>query len=562
MKPSKYPKVDPIDVDLPWRAWPTRIITKCPRLRAVCLRDGNQALPDPMDPQKKLEYFQLLCKIGFKEIEVAFPSASADDFNFVRKLIEENLIPDDVTISVLVQCRADLIAKTMESLQGVKRAMVHIYIATSELHIDYVFNTSREATIANAVMAAKQIKLAAEQMPESEINLEFSPEESTDTGLDLVLDICQAVFSAWGRATTARPLHFNLPATVERQPPNQVADMFECFIKRFNHRDIIVSCHAHNDQGMGLASAEMAVLAGADCVEGGLFVMGERTGNIDIITFALNLYARGIDIPLDLSNLPEIVETFERLTGLSVPPRHPYAGALVFTAFSGSHQDAIEKGMKRIEEIQRRFHGFKLPYILIDPADIGRQYDDVVRLTSQSGKGGLAFVLKRNFGIILPKRFQPIFREVFKRRVDQCGGEVSPEQLLDWLKAEFVNPVGPYKLIGYWPRPDEDNSDIVHGEIKLTINNGDVLHFQADGNGPIDAFVKALAKLDINGFTVGKEYDESAMGEGGSGAQAIAFMPLECGDQTFWGVGIHTNTTQAAVHAIIAALNRRASIAQ
>lgn len=554
MMSSKYPK--PQRIFMPTRQWPNRTIKTCPQICAVDLRDGNQALPNPMSPKQKLEYFQMLCALGFKEIEVSFPSASGDDFDFVRKLIKENLIPEDVTISVLTQCRPELIAKTMESLAGVKKAIVHIYIATSDLHIQFVFGTDRESTIATAVAATKQIRQAVKQMPDSDIRLEFSPEEFTDSDPEFAIEICGRVFETWQLATTEKPVIINLPATVERKPPHEVADLFEFFNNLFPCRDrILISCHCHSDQGMALASAELSVLAGADRVEGVLLTGGERTGNVDLLTFLLNLYSRGVDLPFDFTNVPAIVETWESLTGMTVPARHPYAGELVFTAFSGSHQDAIRKGLAQADKTTTYFGGWKVPYLALDPTDIGRRYEGIIRITSQSGKGGLAWVLEHQFGIVLPKSFQPVFRSVFQKRVDEIGGEVTADQLMTWLREEFIEPVGPYQMHGYWPRPDGTQPELIHGELHLSVHGEEFREF-ADGNGPIDAFVQALGKLNLNGFTV-LDYHESAIGAGGAKAEAIAFVPLQFGSQTVWGVGIASNIATAATKAIVAALNRK-----
>ncbi|MFA6322078.1 MAG: 2-isopropylmalate synthase [Candidatus Buchananbacteria bacterium] len=541
---------------LPDRQWPNRSIESCPIVCAVDLRDGNQALPNPMDPDQKLEYFLMLCDLGFKEIEVSFPAASAYDFDFVRKLIEEDLIPDDVFISVLTQCRPDLIAKTMLSLQGVKRAIVHIYIATSDLHIEQVFGTCRESTAQMAVAAANQIREAAQSMVSADIRLEFSPEEFTDTDPDFAISICSQVLAAWGQASVEHPMIVNLPATVERRPPNQVADLFEYFGRHFPNRDqILISCHPHGDQGMANASAELSVLAGADRVEGVLLIGGERTGNVDLLTFLLNFYSRGITIPFDFTDVPALVEQWKKLTDMEVPLRHPYAGELVFTAFSGSHQDAIRKGLAKIIEAIKKFGGWKVPYLHIDPAEIGREYEGIVRLNSQSGKGGLAYVLENKFGIQLPKAFQPVFGSFYQRCVDAVGGEIDPEVLMSWFRQEFIEPKGPYQLHGYWPRPDDEQPEKIHGEIHVTVDNQEH-HMVADGDGPIDAFVQALSRLNLNGFVV-EDYHESAIGHG-SKAQAIAFVPLQFDSQTIWGVGIDSSIVLAAARAIVAALNRKA----
>jgi len=555
----KYTAPEPID--LPDRQWPSRSIVVSPEWCSVDLRDGNQALPNPMNPEQKLEYFELLYTIGFKQIEVGFPSASQDDFDFVRRLIEEGHIPDDVTIMVLTQCRPELITRTMESIQGAERVIVHIYIATSELHMQQVFAMDQQATIEVAVQAARQVREAVALVRGCDINLEFSPEEFTDTDITFALRICKAVFEEWGQATTVKPMILNLPATVERRPPYQVADMFEWFGRHFPYRDRVkISTHAHNDQGMAVASTEMAVLAGADRVEVALFGNGERTGNVAGEIVALNLSFRGIDVGLDFSNLPEIAETVERLTGMPVPPRHPYAGDLVTTAFSGSHQDAIRKTMARLAEAATRFLvGWKVAYLPFDPQDLGREYRRMVRINSQSGKGGIAWVMEREFGVILPRVFQSVLGQVVQIRTDATGGEVSSAQLMAWFREEFIEPTEPYELVGYWVEDDAVSEEITHGTVKIIID-GVLRAVSADGNGPIDAFAKALDQLDINGgFEVAHDFSEGSLGLG-SAATGIAFMPLTFdGDETvWWGVGTHKKTHVAAARGIVAALNRRA----
>ena len=542
------------------RHWPSQRIVAAPMWCAVDLRDGNQALPNPMDPRRKLEYFQLLCKIGFKSIEVGFPSASQDEFDFVRLLIEGHHVPDDVTIMVLTQCRPHLIERTFQSLRGVPRAIVHAYIATSPLHMQHVFGLTEDQTIETAVAATKQIRRLAEELSDSAINFQFSPEEFTDTDPCFAVQICQAVYQAWGRATPDQPVIFNLPATVERRPPYEVADLFEYFCTHFRPIDfVLISAHAHNDQGMAVASTEMALLAGANRVEGTLFGHGERTGNVDLVTLALNLEARGIPTGLDFLDLPTIVATVERLTGLPVSARQPYAGELVFTAFSGSHQDAIGKGMRR-QQLKDAPRTWKVPYLLINPAQVGRAFEPLIRINTQSGKGGIAWVMEQEHGIQLPKRFQPSVGEAIQRRMDKTGGEVSSAQMLEWFDHEFINPAGPYQLIDYWPRPDEIHPDsVIHGEVKISVDGVERI-IKADGNGPIDAFVKAINQLGINSFTVGRDYSEQALGEGGSAARALAFVPLEfASGVVIWGVGSQTSVDQAAVRAIVAALNRHAA---
>jgi len=550
----KYAPLPP--VDLSQRQWPGRVIAKAPIWCSVDLRDGNQALPNPLRPEQKLEYFRLLCSIGLEHIEIAFPSASQDDFDFTRLLIEKGHIPDNVFVMGLSQCREHLISRTFEAFQGVPRAIVHLYIATSELHMRQVFGTDRRGTLERAVASVRQARLLADAMPRSDIRLEFSPEEFTDTELPFALEICEAVYEAWGKASPQKPLILNLPATVERRPPNQYADMIEWFCSHFPHRDrVLISVHSHNDQGMAVAATELALLAGADRVEGTLFGHGERTGNVDLVTLANNLYSRGISIGLDFSRLPEIAATVERLTGLPINPRHPYAGDLVFTAFSGSHQDAINKGMHLRHEASRLFGmQWKVPYLHIDPADIGRRYEKLIRINSQSGKGGVAWVLEQDYNLRLPKAMHPEVGAAVQRFSDKVKREVTSEEVYRIFQEEFVRPSGPYELIGYWPRPDEKDPTHVHGEVRIRIN-GKERRAVAEGNGPISAFVHAMQNLVKFSFQI-DDYHEQAVGKGAE-AVAYAYVPLRMPDgRVFFGVGTDTNIDQAAVRAIVCGLNR------
>ncbi|HUS57448.1 MAG TPA: 2-isopropylmalate synthase [Planctomycetota bacterium] len=551
---SKY--VAPAMVDMPDRRWPSKTITSSPQWCSVDLRDGNQALPCPLTPGRKLEYFNLLCKIGFKHIEVAFPSASQDDYEFTRRLIEENLIPRDVFIMGLTQCRPHLVERTLQSLHGIERGIVHAYLATSDLHMQQVFNMNREQALKMAVGAVAQVRDLVAAMKDSDIRLEFSPEEYTDTDLAFALELCEAVFETWGNATPEKPLIFNLPATVERRPPNHYADMIEWFCRRFSARDrILVSVHAHNDQGMAVAATEMALMAGADRVEGTLFGHGERTGNTDLVIVANNLMARGIRSGLDFSKLDSIVETVERLTGLQVYCRQPYAGEYVFTAFSGSHQDAIRKGMQKLGEAPQKFgSGWKVPYLHVDPSDLGRSYERLIRINSQSGKGGVAWVLEQDYGLKLPKPMHPEVGAAVQRYADEVAREVTSEEVHRIFLEEFVDPDGPFELIGYWPRPDDADPTHIHGELKVKIA-GEPLRITAEGNGPISAFVHGIQQLGAPDFTV-DDYHEQAIGKGAD-AQAMAYVPLKLQDGSIvFGVGIDTNIDQAAVRAIIAGVNR------
>lgn len=554
---AKYTQPKPFDY--PERRWPSRSITKSPIWVSVDLRDGNQALPNPLNPRQKLEYFQLLCQIGFKNIEVAFPSASQDDFDFTRRLIDEDFIPEDVFIMALTQCRDHLIERTFEAIRGIRQAIFHAYLATSDLHIRQVFDLTPEQAIQVAVQSVTQIRKGVEKMPDSDLRLEFSPEEFTDSDLDFCLEVCEAVYSAWGQATPEKPLILNLPATVERRPPNQYADMIELFRNRFSHPDnTIISLHAHNDQGMAVAATELALLAGAQRVEGTLFGHGERTGNVDLVVLANNFQARGIHTGLDFSNLPKIAETVERLTGMPIHYRAPYAGEYVFTAFSGSHQDAIRKGMNRLGEAPDKFGvGWKVPYLHVDPTDLGRKYESLIRINSQSGKGGVVWVLEQEFGLQPPRAMHPEIGAAIQEYADEVGREVSSSEVKMIFEKVFVNPSGPYQLKGYWPRPDKHSPDSIHGELHMTIN-GVEQKIIADGNGPVSAFVCGLEKLGIQGYVV-DDYHEQAVGKGAD-ATAVAYVPLKFnGNGVLFGVGEGTNIDQAAVRAIVAGLNRWAT---
>jgi 2-isopropylmalate synthase len=547
----KYSHPKPITIS--GRKWPSKIIETSPIWCSVCLRDGNQSLPNPMNPKQKLEYFQLLCKIGFKEIEIGFPSASQDDFDFVRLLIEKNFIPDDVTISVLTQCRSELINKTLESLQGVKQAIVHTYIATSQLHVEKVFGFTQDQTINIAINSTLQISDLASKMTNSNIRFEFSLEEFTDTNLDFSVKICSAIYEAWNKSAMKDKMIFNLPATVERRPPNQYADMIEYFCDNFKQREnVIISVHAHNDQGMAVAATELAILAGADRIEGTLFGHGERTGNVDLVTFSLNLFSRGINTGLNFSNLPETVSTVVNLTSMPVSPRHPYAGELVFTAFSGGHQDAIKKTMVASNADEK----WSVSYLHIDPQDLGCGYERLIRINSQSGKGGASWVLEKEFGIYIPKPMQAEFGRIVQKFTEEAGREISSDELYKCFTSEFVNPEPKIiNLISYRPYPMDNSSDI-NGKLKI-VKDEKEYSIKAQGNGPIDAFVKGLLKLGLNNFTVGKEHSGQSCGSG-SDAQAIIFTPLDFGGGIIsWGVGIDTNSDQAAVKSIMAAINRR-----
>jgi 2-isopropylmalate synthase len=551
---SKY--VQPHPFDYPERQWPSRSITKSPMWVSVDLRDGNQALPNPLNPLQKLKYFELLCQIGFKNIEVAFPSASQDDFDFTRRLIDGDLIPDDVFIMALTQCREHLIDRTFEAIKGIRQAIFHAYLATSDLHIRQVFDLTPADALKVAIDSVIQIREGVERTPDSDIRLEFSPEEFTDTDLEYSIEVCEAVYKAWGRATPEKPLILNLPATVERRPPNQYADMIELFCKKFSHPEsVLISVHAHNDQGMAVAATEMALLAGAQRVEGTLFGHGERTGNVDLVVVANNLFARGIPTGLDFTDLPMIAETVEQLTDMPIHYRAPYAGEYVFTAFSGSHQDAIRKGMNQLDKAPGTFGvGWKVPYLHVDPTDLGRKYESLIRINSQSGKGGVVWILEQEYGLRPPRSMHPEIGSAIQEYADEVGREVSSSEVKMVFDKIFVNPKGPYVLKGYWPIPDKDNPDQIHGELHLNIN-GIEQKVVADGNGPVSAFVGALDKLGLKGFSV-DDYHEQALGKGAD-AIAVAYVPLKfLGNGVLFGVGEGTNIDQAAVRAVVAGLNR------
>jgi 2-isopropylmalate synthase len=548
----------PIGFDIPDRQWPGRTVTASPIWCSVDLRDGNQALPNPLGPDQKLEYFQLLCQIGFKHIEVSFPSASVDDFTFVRRLIEENHIPDDVFIMGLTQCRSHLVERTFESFAGIKRGIVHLYAATSDLHMEEVFGLTRAQTLQMVSDSIGLSRKLADEMPDSDIRLEFSPEEFTATDLDFAVEICTAAVEAWGLATPEKPMILNLPATVERRPPNHYADMIELFIRKFPcPENVVISLHSHNDQGMAIASSELSLMAGAQRVEGTLFGHGERTGNVDLVTLACNLHSRGIDTGLDFSNLPHIAETVVRLTGMPIPARMPYAGEYVFTAFSGSHQDAIRKGMARLDTSAKRFGlGWCVPYLHVDPADLGKQYESLIRINSQSGKGGVAWVLEQDYGIEAPKAMHPEIGAAIQKFSDTAHREITSSEVHKVFNDEFLAPEGPYELLGYWPRPDDDDPTHIHGEVRIKVR-GEEKTLTDDGNGPISAFVHCMRKLGAPYFTV-DDYHEQAVGKGAN-ATALAYVPLKFDDgQVMYGVGSDTNIDQAAVLAIVAGLNRHA----
>lgn len=552
----------PEQIKLENRQWPSKIIEKAPVWASVDLRDGNQALPIPMDPRKKLEYFQMLCRIGFKEIEVSFPAASQDDFDFVRRLIGEDLIPEGTRITTLTQMRENLIERTVQSLAGVKKAVLHAYLATSDLHGRFVFGRSRDEVKKLAVegtIMARDILAKYDML--DRVAYEFSPEEFTDSDLDFVIDVCAAVREAWGKAER-NDFILNLPATVERRPPNQYADMIEYFCGKFPGREeVTISLHAHNDQGCAVAATELALLAGADRVEGTVFGHGERTGNVDIAVLALNLQSRGVETGLDFSRMSEIVRIVEANSGIEVHPRHPYAGQLVFTAFSGSHQDAIRKGMDSRRETSEFFRqGWKMPYLHIDPADLGREYEKLIRINSQSGKGGVVFLLEKEHGIYPPKAMHPEIGRAVQEFADRSGGEIDSSMLLGIFRENFVNITGPYSMSDY-ARASNSIGDLVGVEFTWH-DGGRSWELASSGNGPISAVVNALKKAAILPDFVLEDFSEQTLGSSAD-AKALAFVGvrIKSTGKIFYGAGEHSNIDRAAVGALVSALNRAARAA-
>ena len=535
------------------RQWPNKEIEKAPMWCSVDLRDGNQALIEPMVVDEKLEFFQLLVKLGFKEIEVGFPSSSQIEFDFLRQLVERKLIPDDVTVQVLVQCREHLIARTFEALEGVKRAVVHIYNSTSVLQRDVVFHADKEAIKQLAIDGTKMVQKYAKDFP-GEIILEYSPESFTGTEVEYALEVCTAVQDVW-QPTPEKKIIFNLPATVEMNTPNVYADQIEWMSRNFKNRDsVILSIHPHNDRGTGVAIAELALLAGADRVEGTLFGNGERTGNVDILTIAYNMFSQGINPELNIENITEIIEVYERCTKMPIPARHPYAGKLVFTAFSGSHQDAINKGVQAMKERNSQF--WQVPYLPIDPADIGREYEPIVRINSQSGKGGVAFIMDTYFGYKLPKGMHKEFADKIQK-LAEAKGEIAPEQIMEVFREEYLNQKEPlrFRRLSIGEKHLEDNS--VETEITLGYeHNGVTEEMTASGNGPIDAVLTGLRKKLGHTYKV-LDYTEHSLGLG-ENAQAAAYIHMldtNTGATTF-GVGISSNITRASIRAMFSAMNR------
>ena len=536
-------------IELPRRQWPSRSLSRVPIWCSVDLRDGNQALAVPMNVSQKLELFQALVSCGFKEIEVGFPSASNTEFAFNRLLIEKNHIPDDVTIQVLVQAREDLIEKTVQSLVGAKRVIIHLYNSTSPAQRRVVFGKSKDEIKAIAVQGARWIQERLHRLKGTDVMLQYSPESFSGTEVEFAKEISEAVMDVW-QPTPEWKMILNLPDTVEVAMPNVYADQIEWICTNIRNRDsLIVSLHTHNDRGTGVAETELGLLAGADRVEGTLFGNGERTGNVDVIAVALNLYMHGIDPRLDFSNLNSLLEIYERCTGMTVPPRQPYAGELVFTAFSGSHQDAIKKGLAEWEG-KRREH-WDVPYLAIDPRDIGREYREVIRVNSQSGKGGVSYLLESEFGIALPKDMQREFGPIANDLVDSLGREVTATELKAMFWKEYVERQSPWQLSNF---ETESKDGVVKCRAKLS-RDGKPVEISGEGNGPLAALVHGLTQAGVPRFEIAN-YSEHALSSGEEAA-AIAYIQIKTVDgRSRWGAGVDTNIELASVKAVLSALNR------
>ncbi|MFR5875774.1 MAG: 2-isopropylmalate synthase [Eubacterium sp.] len=555
---EKYVPFKPIDI--PDRTWPNKVITKAPTWCSVDLRDGNQALVDPMNLQEKLEFFQTLVEVGFKEIEVGFPSASETEYEILRTLIDGNYIPDDVTIQVLVQARPHLIKKTFEAIDGAKNVIVHFYNSTSTLQRKVVFKTDMQGVIDIAVKGAKLIyELTEEEKkknPDMNIRFEYSPESFTGTEMDNAVEICRQVMEEL-HITKENPIILNLPSTVECSTPNGYADQIEYFCRHLPNRDAaIISLHPHNDRGTGVAGAELALLAGADRIEGTLFGNGERTGNVDIVTLALNMWTQGVDPELDFHNINKIKEVYERCTKMKVHPRHPYGGELVFTAFSGSHQDAINKGKMYMEESGTEL--WEVPYLPIDPADVGREYEPIIRINSQSGKGGTAYILANDYGIKMPKAMHPEFGAVVQKACDEKGKELSASEVFDLFQKEYRNVAGPYRLVNYKIYEEKNEDDYLttvkfEGEIKYKDN--EPVKISGEGSGPIGAFFNSIKTVGVTDYEF-VDYSEHAIAVG-SDSKAISYIHLKNPEgRDVFGIGVSHNISYASMKGIVCAINR------
>ncbi|HCG34287.1 MAG: 2-isopropylmalate synthase [Acutalibacteraceae bacterium] len=555
---KKYKPFTPID--LPDRQWPNRVIDHAPIWCSVDLRDGNQALVDPMNLEEKLEYFKTLIAVGFKEIEVGFPSASETEYEILRTLIDGHYIPDDVTIQVLVQARPHLIKKTFEAIDGAKNVIVHFYNSTSTLQRKVVFKTDMDGVIQIAVDGARLIYALTEEEkkrhPEMNIRFEYSPESFTGTEMDNAVEICRRVMEEL-HITKENPIILNLPSTVEGSSPNGYADQIEYFCRHLPNRDAaIISLHPHNDRGEGVAATELALMAGADRVEGTLFGNGERTGNVDVVTLALNMWTQGVDPKLDFHNINKIKEVYERCTKMQVPPRQPYAGELVFTAFSGSHQDAINKGKIYMEESGTPY--WEIPYLPIDPADVGREYEPIIRINSQSGKGGTAFILANNYGIKMPKSMHPEFSAVVQKACDEKGKELKAEEVFDLFQQEYRNVCGPYRLVNYKiseEKNEQDDLTHVHFSGELKYKGNAPVQIEGNGNGPVAAFCDAMNQTEVASYQF-VDYSEHAISVG-SDSKAISYIHLKNPQgKDIFGIGVSHNIGYASMKGIICAINR------
>ncbi|MEU0517413.1 2-isopropylmalate synthase [Streptosporangium sp. NPDC006007] len=555
---ERYQSYVPIRLDD--RTWPGKVIDRAPRWCAVDLRDGNQALIDPMDSHRKLKMFELLVRTGYQEIEVGFPAASQTDFDFVRRIIEEDRIPDDVVIQVLTQARPELIERTFESLRGARRAIVHLYNSTSTLQRRVVFGQDRDGITAIAVEGAKLCGKLAAEMEGTEIYFQYSPESFTGTELEYAVEVCNAVNDVW-QPTPERKVIVNLPATVEMATPNVYADQIEWMHRNLAYRDsIVLSLHPHNDRGTAVAAAELGYMAGADRIEGCLFGNGERTGNVCLVTLGMNLFSQGVDPEVDFSDIDEIRRVTEYCNQLPVHPRHPWGGELVYTAFSGSHQDAIKKGFEHLERdaaaagVPVDEFTWAVPYLPIDPKDIGRSYEAVIRVNSQSGKGGVAYIMKADHHLDLPRRLQIEFSRVVQARTDALGGEVNPAQMWEVFTDEYLpNPAGPWGRLGLLSHRTVsrgDDQDAIAADLRV---EGEIREVEGVGNGPISAFCDALSGIGIQVRVL--DYAEHAM-SAGTDAKAASYIECEVAGRALWGVGIDANTTAAALKAIISAVNR------
>jgi 2-isopropylmalate synthase len=555
MQPSPVTKYRPFPtIELPDRQWPSRVITRAPRWCSVDLRDGNQALAIPMSVDDKLEMFEALVKIGFKEIEVGFPSASQIEFDFIRRLIDGNRIPDGVTIQILCQAREELITRSYEAMRGAKRAIFHLYNSTNPTQRRVVFGLEKPDIKRIATRGTEWVKQYQSMVPGTEILFEYSPETFCLTEPEFSLEVCEAVADVW-QPSPERKMIFNLPATVEAATPNVHADQIEWFCRNFSRRDaIIVSLHTHNDRGCAVAAAELGQMAGADRVEGTLFGNGERTGNVDIVTLALNLYSQGVHPGLDFSNLNAVRDMYERTTRMEVPPRQPYAGELVFTAFSGSHQDAINKGLA-VQAKQPEGALWDVPYLPIDPKDIGRNYRAIIRINAQSGKGGVAWVLEKEFGLQLPKAMHREIGRVVNDLADTKGLELSPQEIYDAFKAEYFDREAPLKLLDFRTEMGAEHRVQCRATVSL---DGQAREVNGGGNGPIDAFVHGLLALGVKPFEI-LNYSEHSLGKGAD-SRAVAYIQVKTGAGfTGYGAGMDTNIEIASITAIVSALNRAAA---